>query len=646
MKPLIFVLFFLLFSNCAFPQLTVIPEFDGSVKIAHDSVSLIVSQTGYAYPGVCYALLCSRDKFSGEKINLFVVEDTLGKVLYKGKPRYWGEWAECFYWYIDLSFLKHGKYRVTAGSLKSHLFSVHNVPEHYINTLSEDMFTTQLHKRRKNDEKGGFVDCGNDIRETGSHATMALGICKVLHSGKKRFSEDEQLELLNQLQHFGDFFIKQCDSSGKMNGGHWQEWALNRLGVVPGQMMAIQALLEISTLFKLYSETTSAKYYKVAELSLRNIRSRFRTDTLHSALLCLWLQAEVVFNRIAADSISWKKIAEITEELSKRQISKENKTQFNIYGTFYEYRGSNSILRLNYHGKGYDFYSLYWGNHIQGFLDLILLYPENESVGTWRKIVKNYYDGYILSVTKRNPFGLIANGEYYGIQWFSDLFHGINVTYAKAAEQMVKYGMAMGDTAAYSLAEKQLLWVAGLNTGIGYPEVSHSVSCIVGKGYQWIRDGYGEFPDIPGSIVNGFSATEQFKQKFPENGDVPRYLGNESYIAHTGAWLSAIILLTEVRPLIYADIDNGEGNENINVVVSPNPSNGTLTIVSNRMWQSFTMYDVLGKEILFRPDSIVPNKPYVFDTLLLNTPPLSDGLYFICFHNNRNAHCVPITIVK
>lgn len=338
------------------------------------------------------------------------------------------------------------------------------------------------------------MDCGTDIRETGSHATMVLGICSILKSKYANMSNYERSVLMEHLEHFGDFFVGRVDSAGKMDGGYWQEWRLNRLGAMPGQLMAIKALMEIYAAFRLHDEGIGKKYHNTALYSVRYIRSNYSIDTLHSALLCLWLQAEVVFYRESADSSAWRFANEIANELAQRQIIKEDRSQDGIYGTFYEYRTSKNILRLNYHGKGYDFYGVYWGNHIKGFLDLISLYPDDENAYKWKKTINDYYNGFLKNVTGKNPFGLIANGEYYGIRWFSDLFHGISVTYSKVAEQCIYYGIIMNDTSALSVAERQLLWVAGLNTGVGYPYVSNSVSCIVGKGINGLGMGTANFP--------------------------------------------------------------------------------------------------------------------------------------------------------
>lgn len=149
MPVVLFILSFLCICSAKSQQI-VTPVWDPNVRIvSEDSVSLIVSQTGYAYPGVRYALLCSMVRESGDKITEYRVEDTNGIIMGQGKPRYWGKWAENHFWYIDLSFLLHGTYRVIAHTLRSHKFKVDNVADHYIKILSRDMFTLQLEKRRK-----------------------------------------------------------------------------------------------------------------------------------------------------------------------------------------------------------------------------------------------------------------------------------------------------------------------------------------------------------------------------------------------------------------------------------------------------------------------------------------------------------------
>lgn len=643
MPAVLFILFFLSFCSVKSQQI-ITPVWDPTVVTSSDSVSLIVSQTGYAYPGVRHALLCSMSRDSGDKITEYKVIDTIGNIVGQGHPIYWGKWAGNHFWYIDLNFLVQGKYYLIAKSLRSHFFKVENVADHYIKTLSRDMFTIQLDKRRKNDAKGGYVDCGTDIRETGSHATMVLGICNILKSKYGNFTDADRSHIMNHLEHFGDFFMMRIDSVGKIDGGYWQEWKLKHLGVIPGQLMAIQALMEIYSAFKLYDEGIGAKYYKTALHSLKNMRSNYSIDTLHSALLCLWLQAEVVFYRESVDSTSWRIVNEIAAELGKRQITKEERSQNGIYGTFYEYAHSKNILRLNYHGKGYDFYGVYWGNHIKGFLDLIALQPTHDSVHIWKKIVHDYYNGFLANVVKRNPFGLIANGEYYGIRWFSDLFHGISVTYSKVAEQCIRYGIVMNDSTALSVAEQQLLWIAGFNTGVGYPYSSNPVSCIVGKGYQWIRDGYGEFPDITGSIVNGFSATQQFKQEIPQNGDVPRFIGNESYIAHTGAWLTAVAALSDVRPSVYTNLDKSTDEQNGIVTISPNPCYDYIAVTSIKQWVYCAVYSLSGERVFLFNEPIIPNISYRFDISLSDNRILDSGNYFLCLYDSSENLCIPFTV--
>jgi MYXO-CTERM domain-containing protein len=108
---------------------------------------------------------------------------------------------------------------------------------------------------------------------------------------------------------------------------------------------------------------------------------------------------------------------------------------------------------------------------------------------------------------------------------------------------MVRYGEFLGDPSLYALAEKQLLWVGGLNTGSGFPSAAVPFSCIVGKGYQWLNDGYGTYGGIAGSIVNGLSATPQFTKQMPTGPEQPLYLCDESWISHTGGWLSGTAAL-------------------------------------------------------------------------------------------------------
>ena len=68
----------------------------------------------------------------------------------------------------------------------------------------------------------------------------------------------------------------------------------------------------------------------------------------------------------------------------------------------------------------------------------------------------------------------------------------------------------------------------------------NSISMIAGIGCRTVES----WTNIPGTIINGFSASKQFKIYPPSmEKDLPVYLDDEGYIAHSLPYLAALARL-------------------------------------------------------------------------------------------------------
>jgi len=527
---------------------------DPIVKFNDADLSLLVSQTGYAIPGVRVAYLVSQSKEHGDTCCGYSIEDESGKVVSTQMPVYAGQWLTSHFWTIDLSKIDHeGKYRIRTGPLVSQLFSVSSAKALYFDPNYRGMMLGQLQTRERTDASGGFIDAGNDIRETNSHVTQLVGILDMLELHPDWFSAAEKTSLEAYLSHFSAFLKSQQQDTGQILGGFWMGSQIT-FGKWPNHLLGTYGLVRLARHYKDLDNAQQSDLIARAAKAIGYTNSNLAVADALATFLSVDLLVNAEYNAQTGDATTLTRAKADATELRRRQVTKAQPTKNGLYGLFLD--GDGTLSRLNYHAPG-DLNGQYWGLPLTGLITLSTCHPDDSDVPVWKDTLTDFVEGTLKGTTSMSPMGLVANGEYGDqVRWFSDLFHGMSMTYGRVAADLVQYGTFLKDPSLYALAEKQLLWIGGLNTGDNFPKAPQSFSCIVGHGYRWLVDGHGSFAGIAGSIVNGVSATPQFDRKMPNDPELPQYLCDESWISHTGAWLSGTAQLLSVATTDVTTPDN------------------------------------------------------------------------------------------
>jgi hypothetical protein len=148
---------------------------------------------------------------------------------------------------------------------------------------------------------------------------------------------------------------------------------------------------------------------------------------------------------------------------------------------------------------------------------MIKTFPNHKDVNSWKEVISDYANHYLLFMSQKNsfgivPYGLFTNedpggnrkaGEYwyrYFMQPERSWWVGINSNLASAGVGLMKAASILNDPELKALAQKQLDWIIGVN-----PLKS---STIVSVGYNNPKQFAGsEFrpgiPVLPGAVMNG-----------------------------------------------------------------------------------------------------------------------------------------------
>lgn len=527
---------------------------DELVQFNDGEKALLVSQIGYTSVGVRVAYLTSQTKAVLDGVEKFEVLDASMQVVYESVPEYAGEWVQAHFAKLDFSAVSQpGNYRIRVGALVSNEFEMTTAQKLYLDDHYHGMMIGQMEIRKRMDAVGGFIDCGNDIRETNSHATQVRGYTDVTAAHPRLLSEQEQAELDEILRHSAAFLAGQQQDSGLIEGGWWFTKPIDYMGKWANHIRGVFGFLRLADHFASTDEAFSKELLQAAERALQYSREHSAPEDTRSTFATLRLWNEAEYHRQANDALALAEAKAIAGLLRKRQLKQSEALDSGIYGLFRMGADvDNEYARLNHHKVESPYNGEYWGLPLHGLLILSSLYPEDSDAAMWRDTVKDFTDGFLKQGCMASPMKLLPNGVYGDegdekLLWFSDLYHGQSMTYGMVASDMIAYGNFLGDSTLVDLAEHQLLWIGGLNTGANFPNAAEPFSCIVGKGYQWLSDGLGEFKYIPGSVVNGLSATRQFRPHMPEGPEMPVFLCDESWISHTGGWLSGVSALLAAR---------------------------------------------------------------------------------------------------
>jgi hypothetical protein len=149
--------------------------------------------------------------------------------------------------------------------------------------------------------------------------------------------------------------------------------------------------------------------------------------------------------------------------------------------------------------------------------DLVEAFPWHEEVESWKEMIRNYANDYLLFMSDKNNFGIVPFGLYTGKDpggnrkageyWYRyfmqpelDWWVGINANLASAGVGLKKAADILQDPYLRIAAQRQLDWIIGTNP--------FNSSTLVGVGYNHPKHFpgstfYPQTPVIPGAVLNG-----------------------------------------------------------------------------------------------------------------------------------------------
>jgi hypothetical protein len=149
--------------------------------------------------------------------------------------------------------------------------------------------------------------------------------------------------------------------------------------------------------------------------------------------------------------------------------------------------------------------------------DLVEAFPWHEDVGSWKEMIEDYANDYLMFMSQKNNFGIVPFGLYTGDDpggnrragdyWYRyfmqpelDWWVGINANLASAGVGLKKAAEILNDPKIRSAAQRQLDWIIGVNP--------FNSSTLVGVGYNHPKHFPGSTfypltPVIPGAVLNG-----------------------------------------------------------------------------------------------------------------------------------------------
>ncbi|MBS0000820.1 MAG: glycoside hydrolase family 9 protein [Cyclobacteriaceae bacterium] len=154
--------------------------------------------------------------------------------------------------------------------------------------------------------------------------------------------------------------------------------------------------------------------------------------------------------------------------------------------------------------------------------DLVEAFPWHEKADTWKDMIRNYANHYLLYMSQKNSFGIVPFGLYTGKDpggsrktgkyWYRyfmqpelDWWVGVNANLASAGVGLKKASCILNDPGLLTAAQRQLDWIIGVNP--------FNSSTLIGVGYNHPEHFPGSTfypltPVISGAVMNGLGGDQ------------------------------------------------------------------------------------------------------------------------------------------
>jgi len=240
----------------------------------------------------------------------------------------------------------------------------------------------------------------------------------------------------------------------------------------------------------------------------------------NSSILGSSIQASIEMYKTTRQDIYKNFAVEQASQLKKLQVVSQ---EGSVGGFFYISASNQQPFKPKISDGCVEFISL---------CDLIKEFPSHQDVSSWKEMIANYANQYLLFFSQKNSFGIVPYGLYskqdpggdrrVGNYWYRYFMQpelswwvGINANLASAGVGLIKAAGILKDPKLKALAQKQLDWIIGVN-----PFNSSTIELV---GYNQPKHyGGGGFnpatPIIPGAVLNGLGGDHN-DQPVPGNGD-------------------------------------------------------------------------------------------------------------------------------
>ena len=520
--------------------------------------SIIVSQIGYRPEekkiGIIRSDSLNDDIFSNQEINIVCVEDQ-STVCVTKNISYWGEKWGIHFWIIDFSEIKiEGEFYLQFDliSLKSSSFIIKNFL-----LLEKTLIKTSVGQLDlKVGGKLGWQDCGSDLRAVEGHVAQLLGLIDCFESLPNLMSDEQKSKFREHIDRGADYIALCQREDGSFVNEYYsvqdkKSWTLSMMATIAlaGAYEVTDVVGYLDSAKRGWNYCTEIIHYTRTEL-LEEIEETRKVFGKYSPwvppmglrsrdkMLIVWAGTELYKN---TNDVKYKSVAiKYADELcEKLQFLDYTSYENGVYGNFYAWENSGIHQKSWEHiGWGYNCGAIF-PDEINGLINLLDMFPEQENWHRWRYSVKQYAYGYLKATSTHTPFRIYPLGLFDGeVRFFGPSWHGFNGIYGRVARTSMMIAHLFEDLEFEIIADQNMQWVVGLNTGIKNDSGAYEgVSCINGIGKKYAR----AWTNIEGSICNGFCANPQFKlEHLDDLEDRPAYLTTEDWIVHNGGWLSGL----------------------------------------------------------------------------------------------------------
>jgi hypothetical protein len=420
----------------------------------------------------------------------------------------------------------------------------------------------------------GWFDAGMHWQEANAHAAYLVGLCDVVRHRGSLLSGEERERLIRQLLNGGDYLaLLQDMGESQLNEPGplvHQSFKIEHLILPTDAPRAAVAWARVAELLPSDNHERAAEYRERARRALRWFLQKPRhLDQpgcgIPHGLTAEWTRPDEFSTPDIAQCVDAALLLDepvvfdLAAQWLQRQIPQGHAAEYDgLFGHFQLFSSGALTEKAWTHGfdpQGYGFNcGQTLGHHLTPLIALLRRHPNHPQAALWRRALEDYAYGYFLPACLRNPFHLAPLGwfEGQGLLHFAGLWHGCNGLYGRMAAQALEFAIYLRDRAFFPVAGGNLLWIAGLNSGLrqdhlyachlSSPEAPADefipVSMIHGIG----RRTAGSWLNLRGAICNGFGTGDQFVWDTAVDvaSDGPRSFSDEDWITHAGGWLSGI----------------------------------------------------------------------------------------------------------